>query len=129
MQSTVGLGTGPSVPSTYGGFSRQGATLRKGAQLDRTVVDTLERPRSGPIGSDVLIANPRIGMLVSSLDTVEIAVTDRDQGRIKLAGGYKSHGEHVRRGVTPPGAVTEVWPAATKLVSEAQMAAKAVRKR
>ena len=69
----------------------------------------------------MLIANPRMGK--PFVDAAEIEVTDRDQGRIALDGGYGSHGERVRRTRNPEGAVTEVWLAATKFLPEAAAAA------
>ncbi|MGC1886667.1 MAG: serine hydrolase domain-containing protein, partial [Stellaceae bacterium] len=74
-----------------------------------------------PLGGLVLIANPRMGK--PFVDAAEIEVTDRDQGRIALDGGYGSHGERVRRTRNPEGAVTEVWLAATKFLPEAAAAA------
>ncbi len=74
-----------------------------------------------PMGEVVLIANPWIGKPL--LDAAEIEVTDRDEGRIALAGGGGSHGERVRRTRDANDAVKEVWLAATRFVPEAQAAA------
>jgi CubicO group peptidase (beta-lactamase class C family) len=74
-----------------------------------------------PLGDAVLVANPRLGK--PFLDTPKVEVTDRDQGRIALDGGYGSHGEPVRRVRGAGDAVAELWWAATKLLPEAAVAA------
>ena len=76
-----------------------------------------------PIDDVVLVANPWMGKPL--LDASEIEVTDRDEGRIALAGGTGSHGERVRRTRDASGTVKEVWLAATRFVSETQAAAEA----
>jgi CubicO group peptidase (beta-lactamase class C family) len=74
-----------------------------------------------PLGDTVLVAAPRLGR--PFLDVTEVDVTDRDHGRIALAGGYESHGERVRRTRNAADAVTEVWLAAVKFLPEAEAAA------
>jgi hypothetical protein len=74
-----------------------------------------------PVGDVVFIANPWIGKPL--LDATAVGITDRDEGRIALANGYGSHGEHVRRTLDSGGAVTEIWLAATRFVPEAAAAA------
>jgi hypothetical protein len=74
-----------------------------------------------PVGDVVLIANPWVGKPL--LDAAEVEVTDRDEGRIALAGGGGSHGERVRRVRDTAGTITEIWLAATRCVPEAAAAA------
>ncbi|MGH7153184.1 MAG: hypothetical protein ACREF3_04585 [Acetobacteraceae bacterium] len=76
-----------------------------------------------PTAKVVLIANPHAGN--PFLDASEMVVTGKDKGRIALAGGYGSHGEPVRRTRNPAGAVTELWLAGSRLVSEAAAIAEA----
>jgi D-alanyl-D-alanine carboxypeptidase len=74
----------------------------------------------------VLVASP--GLLNPFLYVDEIDVTGRDQGRIRQAGGFASHGEgaHLVRG--RDGRVREVWLGGTKYLPEARMAAEMKRR-
>ena len=53
----------------------------------------------------------------------ELEITRRDAGTIKLANGFASHGEPVRRMRNKSGRVTEVWLGGVKLSPEGQVAA------
>jgi CubicO group peptidase (beta-lactamase class C family) len=73
-----------------------------------------------PLGRRVMVAIP------SQLKPLEMAseleITDADQGRIALAGGYTNHGEPVRRVRDAEGSVAEIWLGGNKLVPEAVLA-------
>jgi hypothetical protein len=56
------------------------------------------------------------------LDASELAVTDRDEGRIILAGGYDSHGESVHRVRSDAGEIAKFWLGVSKLLPEEEMA-------
>jgi hypothetical protein len=79
-----------------------------------------------PLGDKVLGANPHGGN--PFLDATEIEITGRDRGRMALAGGYRNHGEPVRRVRNKAGAVTELWWSAAKLQREAQAASELRRR-
>jgi CubicO group peptidase (beta-lactamase class C family) len=73
-----------------------------------------------PLGKRVLVAAPA---LLKPLECAsELDVTERDRGRIALAGGFDRHGEPVRRERGEDGQVRDVWIAGNKLVSEAALA-------
>ena len=72
------------------------------------------------LGRKVLIANPALPN--PFMDTVELHITGRDEGRIALAGGYESHGEKVRRIRNRSGEVVEFWLGGAKLLSEDMLA-------
>ncbi len=74
-----------------------------------------------PMGNIVLGGNPHIGN--PFLDATEVEVLGKDKGRIRLANGYQSHGEPVRRVRNKAGKVTELWWAASRLLPEARAAA------
>jgi CubicO group peptidase (beta-lactamase class C family) len=74
-----------------------------------------------PMGNRVLVAVP--AMWTPFQNATEIKVDGRTKGRIALAGGYGSHGEPVRAERKKSGATTAVWMAASKLVSEQEIAA------
>lgn len=70
-----------------------------------------------PAGDKVLVAMPN---LLKPLDkAAELTITEPDQGRITLAGGFRSHGEPVRRERDSTGTVREVWLAGGRLIDEA----------
>jgi len=52
----------------------------------------------------------------------ELTITGADSGAISLAGGFRSHGEPVRRERDANGIVREVWLAASRMVPEAVLA-------
>lgn len=101
-------------------FAREGAPSRRvrdwtGRWWSQwTAVDLL------PMGNKVLVAMP--GLMNPVLDASELAVADRDRGRIALAGGFASHGEPVRRVRDGRGHVVEFWLAGGKLLPEAKLA-------
>jgi hypothetical protein len=74
-----------------------------------------------PMGNIVLAGNPHIGN--PFLDAAEAEVLGKDKARIRLANGYQSHGEPVRRVRNKTGKVTELWWSASKLLPEARAAA------
>ena len=78
-----------------------------------------------PMGSIVVGASPHAGN--PFLDATELEVTGRDSGRIRLSGGYQSHGELVRRTRNKNGAVTELWWSASRLRPERRVAAELER--
>src|SRR5690349_1224802 len=122
MPATAGPDSGSKAHCTFCGGSRRGA---------RRLKKCATGPGGGghyggagdlvPVGDVVLIANPWVGKPL--LDAAEIEVTDRDEGRIALAGGGGSHGERVRRVRDTAGTITEIWLAATRCVPEAAAAA------
>lgn len=74
----------------------------------------------------VVVASP--GLINPFLDASEIAVTAPDQGTIRLAGGYASHGEGARLVRDRQGRVREVWIGGTKFVAEARAKAELKRR-
>lgn len=73
-----------------------------------------------PVGGKVLAAMPN---LFRPLEKVpEIAVTGPDAGQVTLAGGFRSHGEPVRRERDNDGAVREVWLGGSRMTTEAALA-------
>ncbi len=70
-----------------------------------------------PAGDKVLVAMPNLFKPLEK--AAELAITGPDQGRIALAGGFRSHGEKVRRERDASGAVREVWLAGGRMVDEA----------
>jgi CubicO group peptidase (beta-lactamase class C family) len=79
-----------------------------------------------PIGNLVLVANPHL--FNPFMDATEIEVTGRDTGRIKLAVGYASHGEFVRRARNKAGTVTDIWLAGGNLKREKALTAETERR-
>jgi CubicO group peptidase (beta-lactamase class C family) len=79
-----------------------------------------------PMGNRVIAANPHL--INPMMDATEIEVTNRDAGRISLAGGYGSHGEPVRRTRTKAGTVTDIWLAGANLKPEKTVAAEMERR-
>jgi CubicO group peptidase (beta-lactamase class C family) len=79
-----------------------------------------------PIGNLVIVANPHA--FNPFVDTMEIEVTNRDTGRISLAGGYASHGQTVRRTRNKAGTVTDIWLAGGNLKPEKILAAEMERR-
>jgi CubicO group peptidase (beta-lactamase class C family) len=79
-----------------------------------------------PTGEVVTVAAP--GFLDPFMDASEIAVEARDRGTIRLANGYASHGEPVRRLRDRQGRVREVWLAGTRLLPQARLAAEMRRR-
>ncbi len=73
------------------------------------------------VGKQVLLAAPAWFKPLQSVS--ECQITDRDSGRIALAGGFGSHGEPIRRDRGEDGEVCEVWIAGRRLVPEAALAA------
>lgn len=72
-----------------------------------------------PIADGVLIADPA---LLRPFDhAAEIAVTGRDRGHVRLAGGYDIHGEGTALKRNASGKVTEVVLGGSRLVSETTM--------
>jgi CubicO group peptidase (beta-lactamase class C family) len=76
-----------------------------------------------PMGNVVVVANPQFGNPL--MDAAEIEVTGRDTGRIKLAGGYESHGEPVR---SKAGTVTDIWLGGINAKPEKKVATEMERK-
>jgi CubicO group peptidase (beta-lactamase class C family) len=79
-----------------------------------------------PMGNVVVAANPHLGN--PFMDATEIEVTGRDTGRIRLAPGYASHGEPVRRTRSKGGIVTDVWLAGINAKPEKTVAAEMERR-
>ena len=77
-----------------------------------------------PMGDRVLVANP--AMTTPFLDTSELQIADRNEGRIALAGGYGSHGEPVRFVRKASGEPTALWFGANKLVAEDEVRAEMI---
>ncbi len=77
-------------------------------------------------GDHVVMAAP--GWVNPLTDAGEIEVTARDQGRIRLAGGFASHGEGARLVRNRSGNVSEVWLGGTKFLPKARMAAEMKRR-
>ncbi len=61
------------------------------------------------------------GLMNPVQDASELAIANRDSGRITLAGGLASHGEPVRRVRDGRGRATELWLAGGKMVTEAAL--------
>jgi CubicO group peptidase (beta-lactamase class C family) len=78
------------------------------------------------MGSKVMVATPAAWNPL--MDANELEITRRDHGRIKVAHGFGSHGEPVRRVRDKRGRVTELWLAAGQLVPEAKMAAEIAKR-
>jgi CubicO group peptidase (beta-lactamase class C family) len=79
-----------------------------------------------PMGNVVVVANPQFGNPL--MDAAEIEVSGRDTGRIKLAGGYESHGEPVRRMRSKAGTVTDIWLGGINAKPEKKVAAEMERR-
>jgi hypothetical protein len=73
------------------------------------------------MGNKVMATMP--GAWNPLLDASEIEITRRDSGVIKLAEGYRSHGEPVRRVRDKRGRVIEMWLGAGKVMPEGKVAA------
>lgn len=69
-----------------------------------------------PIGNIVMTAVP--GAINPFMDTSELEISGRDAGKIRVAAGYGSHGEPVRRIRNKAGAVTDIWLAGSNLKPE-----------
>ena len=74
----------------------------------------------------VLVAVP--AFINPFIDASEIAVTARDQGHIRLAGGLASHGESARLVRGRNGRVREIWLGGNKFLPEARAKAELKRK-
>ena len=70
-----------------------------------------------PAGDKVLVAMPNLFKPLEK--AAELSITGPDHGRIALAGGFRSHGEPVRRERDPAGTVRAVWLASGRLIDEA----------
>lgn len=73
-----------------------------------------------PVGGRVLVAMPNLPQPLEK--ATELTITGADSGAISLAGGFRSHGEPVRRERDANGIVREVWLAASRMVPEAVLA-------
>jgi CubicO group peptidase (beta-lactamase class C family) len=73
-----------------------------------------------PMGKRILVASPAAPNPI--LDASEVEITGRDRGRIVLDGGFGSHGEMIWRERSAGGAVTGLWLAGMKLLSEPRLA-------
>lgn len=79
-----------------------------------------------PMRDHVAVAVP--ALLNPFIDASEIAVTARDRGRIRVAGGLASHGEGARLVRDRNGRVREVWLGGSKLLTEGRAKAELKRK-
>lgn len=102
-------------------FSRNGAPSRKVGDWTGRWWNLWGAVDLVPMGNKVLVATPAFWNPL--MDASEIEVTGRDHGRIKLAGGYASHGEPARRLRDKRGRVIEVRLAGGSLGLEADLAA------
>lgn len=73
-----------------------------------------------PVGRKVLAAMPNLFRPLEK--AAEIAVAGPDAGRFALAGGFRSHGEPVRRERDADGTVQEVWLGGSRMTTEAALA-------
>ncbi len=74
-----------------------------------------------PVRDCVLVCNPALPNPLQ--DASEVAVTGRDAGTIRLAGGFANHGEGARLLRDGSGPVAEVQLGGTRYVAEAALAA------
>jgi len=72
-----------------------------------------------PMGGKVLVAHPDDSNPFA--DANELAVRGKDEGWIKLAGGFENQGEAARLIRNSRGAVREVWLGGVKLLPEAKV--------
>lgn len=72
-----------------------------------------------PMGAKVLVAHP--DAFNPFADANELAVRGKDEGWIKLAGGFESQGEAARLIRNSRGAVREVWLGGVKFLPEARV--------
>jgi hypothetical protein len=103
------------------GFSQRGAPSRKLSGWNGRWWGFGGAADLVAMGNIVLIADPQAWNPFAYAG--EIEMTGKDKGRIALANGFASHGEKVRRVRDKAGAVTEVWLAGSKLLSEAEVIA------
>jgi hypothetical protein len=73
-----------------------------------------------PMGDKVLWVAP--GFTSPMTDASEIAVNDRNHGKITLGDGYGSYGEAVRCVRSKSGKITEFWSPGTRFLSAAKIA-------
>jgi CubicO group peptidase (beta-lactamase class C family) len=79
-----------------------------------------------PIGNIVIAAVP--GAINPFMDTSELEISGRDAGNIRVAAGYGSHGEPIRRIRNKAGAVTDIWLAGSNLKPEKILSAEIARR-
>lgn len=72
-----------------------------------------------PMGDKVIVARP--DEFNPFLDANELAVQNRNEGWIKLAGGFENHGEPVHLIRNSRGAIVEFWLGGAKYLPEAQV--------
>jgi D-alanyl-D-alanine carboxypeptidase len=74
-----------------------------------------------PMGTQVMVANPSLPNPL--FDATQITPRGKPgEGRIKLAGGFGSHGEPARLVLDAKGRTKAVWLGGTRLLTEAQSA-------
>jgi len=75
-----------------------------------------------PMGDKVIVAVPSLPNPFT--EAGEISVSDKDTGHFTAAAGTARYGETVRRVRRPDGSISEVWFGGTRLLPEAEAAAK-----
>jgi len=108
------------------GFAKRGAPLARTASWAGrwwSLWGTLDLV---PMRDHVLVASP--GQFNPFFEADEIEVTGRDKGRIRLAGGYGSHGEAARLLRNKRGTPREFWLGGIQFFPEARLAAEMKRK-